>query len=191
MRYLRSLNAAICFSTFGIGSLFIVGIILPFLYLIIRGRKRRRRVFVRCIQKSWVFFVWMMELFRLIRVQMDREGRQKLRDIRSTIVVANHPSLIDVVILVSLVRDPVCIVKGKLTRNFFMKYIILYAYINNESEGKELVEQSKEALSDGYNLIVFPEGTRSMPGVEMKLQRGTAYIAMETGADILPLKIRL
>ena len=191
MSLTRSINAAICFTLFGIGALFLGIILLPLIYLFCWNKDKQRHLFANSIRKSWQLFIWIMSTFHLIKVNISEQDRQTLLNMKSTIVVANHPSLIDIVILVSLVKNPLCIVKGKLTRNFFMRIIVLSLYIQNNNDPDAMINQADEVLIKGYNLIIFPEGTRSIQGEDLKLQRGAARITLETGYKLLALNINL
>lgn len=51
------------------------------------------------------------------------------------------------------------------------------------------IEKCREALLAGYNLIIFPEGTRSVPGQPLRFQRGFAHIAFASGAAVRPILI--
>jgi 1-acyl-sn-glycerol-3-phosphate acyltransferase len=186
---MRKLKTLFCFIIFGLGSLAISAAILPLLWLIFRNADRRRLVFTRVIRLSWRFFRRIMESLQLIEVRVPDKDRENLASVTSTIIVANHLTLIDIIILVSLTKDATCIVKGKLSQNFFVRFIVANAFIANDGESDELISRSAAALRNGYNLIVFPEGTRS--GGEVKFQRGAAYIAAESLADVLVLKIVL
>ena len=52
---------------------------------------------------------------------------------------------------------------------------------------KQLVEQGRLRLSQGYPVIIFPEGTRVAPGEHRRYKIGGAHLAVETGAPVLPL----
>jgi 1-acyl-sn-glycerol-3-phosphate acyltransferase len=52
---------------------------------------------------------------------------------------------------------------------------------------KQMVDQSRERLRRGFSIIVFPEGTRVTPGTEGTYQVGGAWLALKTGAPVLPV----
>jgi len=80
------------------------------------------------------------------------------------LVLANHPTLIDVVFLLALIPHADCVVKGRLARNPFTRGPIRAAgYITNE-EPQGVLEAAGASLARGNALILFPEGTRSVPG---------------------------
>jgi 1-acyl-sn-glycerol-3-phosphate acyltransferase len=52
---------------------------------------------------------------------------------------------------------------------------------------KQMLEQGRERLSQGFWIIIFPEGTRIAPGQRAKYQIGGAWLAVHTGAPVLPI----
>jgi 1-acyl-sn-glycerol-3-phosphate acyltransferase len=52
---------------------------------------------------------------------------------------------------------------------------------------RQTVEQGRERLAEGFSIVVFPEGTRSAPGSRGTYQPGGAWLAMQTGAPIVPV----
>jgi 1-acyl-sn-glycerol-3-phosphate acyltransferase len=103
------------------------------------------------------------------------------------LVVANHPCLLDVVFLISQIRNATCIVKPALADNPFLRIPIqAMGYIYAE-DPEVLVDRCAEELREGGSLVVFPEGTRTTPGKPIKFQRGAAAIALQANAKILPV----
>lgn len=184
-RYWRVVATGFCFATFGLGGLAVTAAMLPFYLLAPRAAWRRHlsRTLVR-----WLFavFVGLMSLVGVISVEV--RGRAALRR-RGQFIVANHPSLIDIVILMSLVQDPDCIVKAGLWRNpFTWGPVSVSGFIRNAG-GATLVDEALASLRSGNNLIVFPEGTRTRPGTAIHFQRGAANIAVRGGLRVLPVVI--
>ena len=65
-----------------------------------------------------------------------------------------------------------------------MKHIVKAAgYIPNETPD-DLLSICEQRFDQGNVLLVFPEGTRTTPGIESKLQRGSAQIAVRTERDM-------
>ena len=71
-----------------------------------------------------------------------------------------------------------------------MKNIVKNVYIPNNAELDEFKEICKEALNDGYNIIIFPTGTRTIEGEDLKIHKGAAALQIDTGADIVPVTIK-
>jgi 1-acyl-sn-glycerol-3-phosphate acyltransferase len=104
-------------------------------------------------------------------------------------VLANHPSLIDVVILIALINNPDGVIKAPLLYNPFTLGLLRFAgFIRNE-EGPELVIQSIRSIKNGNNLILFPEGTRTKNLQELRFKRGASNIAIRGKINISPILI--
>jgi 1-acyl-sn-glycerol-3-phosphate acyltransferase len=52
---------------------------------------------------------------------------------------------------------------------------------------RQTLDQGRERLASGFNIVIFPEGTRSAPGVSGRYQAGGAWLALQTGAPIVPI----
>ncbi|MDR1998153.1 MAG: 1-acyl-sn-glycerol-3-phosphate acyltransferase [Candidatus Margulisbacteria bacterium] len=185
----RIIATAVCFGLFGGGSLLLAFIIIPALNLGVRDKLRRRKYILASIRILWRMYIWFIGLLGLFKVYCSAGDRKLLGTLQSRIVIANHPSLVDIVILVSLVKNAVCIARGKLLENFFVQKIIKSVYIANSAGYETIRADAVAALRGGLNLIIFPEGTRTLNEEQLYLQRGTAYIAMEARADIIPIRI--
>ncbi|MGB0683250.1 MAG: lysophospholipid acyltransferase family protein [Magnetovibrionaceae bacterium] len=104
---------------------------------------------------------------------------------KGRLIVANHPTLIDVVLLVSLMPQAQCIVKHSLWSHRFLGGVMRGAgYIRNDGNPETVLGQCRDAISQGLDIIIFPEGTRSVPGQSIKFQRGFANIATMAPCDI-------
>ena len=123
----------------------------------------------RAVSVSMRLFVWLMKSLGLLTYEV--RGREKLAA-RGQFVVANHPTLIDVVFLVGLMPEVDCIVKQALWRNVFLRWPVYWAgYISNAT-GEGLVAACAAALRADRSLVVFPEGTRTRPGEPLELAAG-------------------
>ena len=84
---------------------------------------------------------------------------------RGLLILANHPTLIDIVFLMAFVPQADCIVKAGLWRNPFTRATVrATGYIRNDDDGLRVVDDCVASLRDGGNLIIFPEGTRTTAG---------------------------
>jgi len=82
-----------------------------------------------------------------------------------------------------------CIVTARMWSNPFMRGVVNSIYIPNSLPFDEIAAMARKSLSEGNNLIIFPEGTRTVRGLPIHLRRGGAHIALQTGADFLPIHI--
>jgi len=182
----RVIGTGLSFLAFGVGGLALRLCVFPVLQLGVREPARRRALARRWIQRSFAGHVWLMHRLGLLTYEV--RGRERLQR-RGLLILANHPTLIDVVFLISLLPDADCVVKVGVARNPFMRGPVRAAgYIAND-EGAGLVEECIAAVRGGGNLVIFPEGTRSEPGRPLRLQRGAANIAVRGRLDITPVRI--
>lgn len=185
--YWRLFATGLSFLIFGIGSLINALIALPVAHFLPGTRQQKIDRVRAVVHYTFRYFVWQMRVFGCIRVEV--EGRQRLMSSRGELVIANHPSLIDVVILISCIPNACCVVKQALWHNPILGGVVRWSgYISN-SDPEALMQQCREALDKGCSIIVFPEGTRTRDSKALKFQRGAANIAVRCKADILPVTI--
>ena len=184
--YWRLFATGLSFIVFGIGGVLIPIVVVPILVLL-PGEEKQKQVKIRkLVHYCFKAFVHMVRVLGLLT--WETEGLERLQK-NGLLVLANHPTLLDVVFLVSFIPNAVCIVKSQLTLNPVMRGFIKRAgYITND-KGEVLITSSKEALSQGGNLIIFPEGTRTRDGNPLSFQRGAANIAVRTPVMVTPVKI--
>jgi 1-acyl-sn-glycerol-3-phosphate acyltransferase len=184
LRYLWRLAATgLAFLAMGGGGLFLALAVIPIATLGTRDPQVRTRRARRIIRASFHLYVHTLRLTGVIRLEVI--GEERLLSCRGNLIIANHPTLLDVVLIMSLVPDARCVVKHELWRNPFLALIVRAAgYIRNDQEPERFIEACRGALAAGSNLIIFPEGTRSVPGRPVHFQRGFAHIATLTGASL-------
>src|SRR5690606_3723885 len=183
----RRFATALCFTVFGIGSLVLGCLLHPVLVLLIPNKTRRQAVVRKAIHLSFKCFVAFMRGAGVLTYEVS--GAQRLRR-RGLLVLANHPTLIDVVLLMSLIENADCIVKAGLLRNPFTRGPVSSAGFVINDTGEHLVEQCINTVRAGNNLIICPEGTRTPPRCPVHLQRGASHVALRGNIDITPVRIR-
>ncbi len=94
-------------------------------------------------------------------LRLDAEVLDTLRDEAGLIVVANHPSMLDALMLVARLPRSACIMKASLMRNPLLgPGARLARYIRNDS-AYGMIQVAVQDLQDGGQLVLFPEGTRT------------------------------
>ena len=182
-RYWRLFGAGLSFCAIGVGGL----VVFPALNLIVPSRESRTAVARRLVRFTFRSIVRLMALFGVF--YCDIRGLERLER-RGLLILANHPSLVDIVILMAFVEQADCIVKSGLRRNPFTGATIRAAgYVRNDS-GPGLLEDCIASLRSGSNLIVFPEGTRTPADGSVALKRGAANIAIRAMRNVTPVFIR-
>jgi 1-acyl-sn-glycerol-3-phosphate acyltransferase len=183
----RVLATGFCFTCFGVGGLALGLFVFPLLALLVRDKPRRAMVAKRVIHHSFRAFVGLMRHTGVLSYQIS--GLRRLRP-GGQLILANHPTLIDVVFLMAFIQRADCIVKGELARNPFTSGPVRAAgFVFNDS-GTGLVEDCVRSVRNGNNLIIFPEGTRTATAGAMRLRRGAARVALLGEVDIVPVRIR-
>lgn len=185
--YWRLAGTGFSFATFGAGGLLLGLILFPAIHLVSPTRPIAERRCQYCVHLSFRVFIWLMQSLGVLTYEID--GRSKLVRSGANLIVANHPSLIDVVFIVSMLPQALCVVKKAAWSNPFMAGIMwATGYIPND-DPDTLITNCVRSLEEGKRLVVFPEGTRTVPGLPMKLKRGAASIIVRSEQPFLPIKI--
>jgi 1-acyl-sn-glycerol-3-phosphate acyltransferase len=101
------------------------------------------------------------------------------------VVAANHPSLLDALMIVARLPRSACVMKGALMHNPFLgPGAGLAGYVVNDST-RTMLRKGVERLNEGCQLVVFPEATRSpAPGQLHPFSRSIALMAQRAGVPI-------
>jgi 1-acyl-sn-glycerol-3-phosphate acyltransferase len=183
----RLFGTGLSFTLFGVGGVVIPLFAIPILLLIPGSRARRQQRSRWLVHQTFRVFIGFMKWMGVLRYQVSDGGNALRRS--GQFILANHPTLLDIVFLVSLVPNANCIVKSRLMQNPAMRgFVWLTGYITND-RGAELVQAACDSLKDGNSLIVFPEGTRSIGDRLCPFQRGAAQIAIRSQIAPLPVLI--
>ena len=130
---------------------------------------------------------WMQAsgLFRFDTACLEQLGAEP-----ALVIVANHPGLLDAVLVIARLRRTVCIAKPDLWRNPFLGGGIQLAGYPRHDSPLTLVRGGVDALRRGRHLLVFPEGTRTPPGAAMQaFGGGFALIARVARVPVQTLLI--
>ncbi len=183
----RLFATALSFSVFGIGGLIMGLLIFPLMFVFLRNSERRKFVARRWIGKAFGGFWEMMNVLGVLDYRI--EGLEHIDSRGNQLVVANHPTLIDVVLLISVFPRANCVIKKAVTKNIFMRSVVQAADYVSNSEPEELLGSCVSYMSGGGSLLLFPEGTRTRQGQPIDFRPGAATVAMRAGVDVLPVAI--
>ena len=110
-------------------------------------------------------------------MRIDASCLDALRNERGLIFVANHPTMLDALLLVARLPRSACIMKADLMRNVFLGAgARLARYIRNDS-ARIMVKLAVEDLKSGGQLVIFPEGTRTVRPPLNAFRPGVTLIA--------------
>lgn len=179
----RLAGTGIAFATLFGGGALLALTAFPIVHLVTPPGHQRRERNQLVIHYVFRVYVRMLQLLRLIDLEV--EGAEKMQDGVGRLIVANHPSLLDVVLLMALVPRAQCVVKKELWQSPFLGRLVRSAgYIRNDLAFDAMLLACRNALAEGNSLIIFPEGTRTVVGEPMRLRRGFANIATHLQARI-------
>lgn len=137
------------------------------------------------IMYGWRIFFGIMSACGAFR--FDTSELEALRKDTALLLVANHPSLLDAVIIASRLPDLVCIMKANLNDNILLGAgARLARYIRNDS-GHGMVKSAVAELRKGGQLLIFPEGTRTSEPPINRFKGGAALIARHAGVPVQTL----
>jgi 1-acyl-sn-glycerol-3-phosphate acyltransferase len=184
--WLRLPATGVCFLVFGLAAIFVGILVLPVIRLLSFERSRSRRLARAVVGgglRGFVAFMRAVGVLRYVFVGQDKLGRP------GQIIIANHPTLIDVVFLLGFTPGATCIVKAGLFRHWITRGAVNAAgYIPN-APTEEMIHTAEAALAAGEVLVIFPEGTRTVPGQAMQMQRGGSNVALRAARVLAPVFI--
>jgi len=152
------------------------------------GKKKLEKPARKLIEQLFRFWTFWLKTTGLLRLQVS-ENVLRLRDVDEVIFISNHPNLMDVCFLLPFLPTPVCIYKGKLRRNRFLNgSAALAGYISND-KGVGTVFRAVDVLREGYSLLLFPEGTRTVTEPINPFNSSFALISKRSEKKIVPLVI--
>jgi 1-acyl-sn-glycerol-3-phosphate acyltransferase len=192
-RFLRIPLSGLAFLLFYGGASVIAFVLLPILRWRIRelGPLEQREAIDEFMMRSYRFSIEFMAAFGLMRYRMPEIDRSKLPP-PPWVIVANHPTLIDVLFIKAALPGVVVLVKAALFRAPSLRQLF---EASGDFKGPELEQQELggtavldifvERLRAGRSVLVFPEGTRSPAWRLRRFRRGAAEAAIRAGVPIV------
>jgi len=184
----RVVTTGLCFLTFISGSLVLTLTALPLILFLSSTPGQKERRALKLIHYAFKFFMYYMQVLNPI-TSFNVHGLEQLPPVKGSLFIANHPTLIDVVAIISCLPACQCIVKKSLLQNFCFGGLLRTAgYIANDY-AMQLMDDCSRRLQTGHSLLIFPEGMRSPVDGLHPFTRGAAQIAIRTGAPVVPVVI--
>ncbi|MDX9846286.1 MAG: lysophospholipid acyltransferase family protein [Tenuifilaceae bacterium] len=136
-----------------------------------------------------LFYIWVNPFWRI-----KFEGRENVRKGQAYIIVSNHQSAFDIVLLYRLWMHFKWVAKREIFRipfigwNLWLNRHIVIDRASVRGAKKMLIEAQKH-LKMGSSVLIFPEGTRSIDGAIKRFKDGAFVLAKKTNIPILPVVI--
>lgn len=172
----------VLFASFGL-LLSLLGLLLAWL----PATPRVERAFQRLIHRHFRLFLWWGRFSRIMPVRFENFPCATRGP---SVIVANHPALVDVTLLLARLPEALCIFKPAIRRNPVLGAAARRAgYLPNDG-GPDLVRRAAAAVAAGNTLVIFPEGTRTPPGERLlPFRPGFVLIAQRARAPIQLVRI--
>ncbi len=150
----------------------------------------RRRVAVHLYSCLWATFYVVMNPLWKVRV----EGRERLPWNGPAVLVANHLSILDILVLYALFRPFKWVAKAELFRIPCVGWnMVLNDYVRIERGDREsvrrMMEHCRAHLARGNPVLLFPEGTRSPDGRLQSFKDGAFKLAHDAGCPVIPVVV--
>jgi 1-acyl-sn-glycerol-3-phosphate acyltransferase len=168
-------------------------IVLPVVALFQRDEPLRIRRCQRIVSRSFRIFHAYMRALGLLDARVSGEIPRR-SDGGPVVIVANHTTLVDVTAVLTRFPHACAIAKVRYADNPFVGRLLrLSGFI---SAGYDTPTRSRailkacERIQQGFDILVFPEGTRSPPGGLLPFQRGAFEIACRADVPVVTLLSR-
>ena len=184
MTFFGLLFSIILFTYFFLGCV-VLNIMLGLLLPIPIESSRKRSIMNYCLSK-----LAKSTLYLGIHVKKEIRNKEKLDFSKPSIIVPNHSSFLDILMMISLNPKIIIMVKKWVYYSPFFGVFIRYCGYLYIAEGADYnLKQIERRVFEGYSIVIFPEGTRSLDGEIRRFHKGAFYLAKEMQLDIQPILI--
>lgn len=173
-------------------------IYISILYLpIIAMKDERTGVKLARKKLRWLSRIVLKRLGVKLRViYKNRKNINALEREKGIIFVCNHQSNLDIPVIVSALHIDVGFVAKKEMKswpffNIWMKRSkCVFLNRENPREGIKDIKEAVKVVKDGYPIVIFPEGERTLDGEILRFKKGSFKLATETNGIIVPLTLK-
>ena len=150
----------------------------------------RRRALLHLYTCAWAYhYVWLLPLWRA-----RFSGRERIRSDRTYVLVANHQSLGDILVLFGLFKHYKWVSKRAIFRVPFIGWnMMLNDYVGllrgDAKSIEQMMQECRVHLRRGSSVMMFPEGTRSTDGEIKGFKHGAFTLASELALPLVPIVI--
>lgn len=138
--------------------------------------------------------LWSKIILEFCGIELEIKGLDKIKDMHRAILISNHMSYFDTLILATALNVPFFFVfKEELLKVPIFGWILGRSGnipINREHSSISTIRRIKKVLAKGINIVMFAEGTSGYDNKILPFKRGPFLIAYQLGAPIVLLVIR-
>ena len=176
------IRTVLLFLLFFIGCIFL-RVLIAVLYLVPVRKSSKQRLICRLIQITCKGILLLATAVKKEHINKANERFQ-----HPAIIIANHQSFIDILVLLSLSSKILMVTNHWVWHSPFFGAIIRYVDFYYIGEGYEqYMERMRKKVKEGYSIAIFPEGTRTYNGKMKRFHKGAFYLAETLQLDILPI----
>ena len=176
------IRTVLLFLLFFIGCIFL-RVLIAVLYLVSVRKSSKQRLVCRLIQITCKGILLLATAVKKEHINKANERFQ-----HPAIIIANHQSFIDILVLLSLSSKILMVTNHWVWHSPFFGAIIRYVDFYYIGEGYEqYMERMRKKVKEGYSIAIFPEGTRTYNGKMKRFHKGAFYLAETLQLDILPI----
>jgi len=158
-------------------------------------------IFASAFDKTgiWVHFnvavPWAKMLLFISGIKVSVKGLENITKERQYIFATNHQSYFDILALLSFIPVPFAFIMKEelMSIPLFGRAMKSAGYlgISREDPRRAIhgINKAIEKVKEGFSLVIFPEGTRSLDGKLNEFKRGAFNLALKTQLDIVPIAI--
>ena len=139
-------------------------------------------------------YLWSKFTINVVGMDIRVEGRENIPD-KTCLFVGNHTSILDIPVIFYSLNKPV----GFIAKKEVLKIPILSYWLSkgkcialdrqNPRDAVRMISEGVKNLKEGYSMMIFPEGTRSLDGKTLPFKKGSMKLATKAKVPIVPVTI--
>ena len=190
-RGMRTFFTACCFIGFWGGAVIVGWLWMPFLLIYPGTRTEKMHRIHRTMRHGYMFFHWCMKTLRLYtRTTTATTARPHSAPVTGPCeLIANHPTLCDVTAIASLFPNVVAVARLTIAKFPLLRFLI--HWVGFVPAGTRVLVDCEARLKQGFDVLIFPEGTRSPFGANslQTFHRGAFELAARANVPLVLLKL--
>lgn len=159
--------------------------IVGFYYIVLRGNTEKSKLKYHQVLQRQTRFV----INHVPGTQFDYDNHVGETFDKPAVIICNHQSHLDLMAIMMLTPRLIILTKSWVWHNPFYGLVIRFADYLPISDNETMMKKISDRVKNGYSVVVFPEGTRSVDCQIGRFHRGAFKMAEDLGLDIVPVFI--